>query len=180
MTGRLIGVVGPSGVGKDSLMAGLSSACTEFTLVRRVITRDAMLGGEDFEAVDMAEFERRRDAGAFCVYWEAHGLSYGIPDDVRFRIGKGEQMLVNLSRNVLGLVAEVFPRFEVLNVTASPETLARRLAGRARETQDEIARRLSRRVNPFPQGLTVHSIHNDGLLEDAVLTAMAALQPVRA
>lgn len=180
MTGRLIGVVGPSGVGKDSLMAGLGAACTEFSLVRRVITREAELGGEDYDAVSEEEFQRRKEAGDFCVSWQAHGLHYGIPDAVRIRVSKGEQMLVNLSRNVLSIVAESFPGFEVLNVTASPETLERRLAGRGRETRAEIARRLSRTVKPFPSHLTVHTIHNDGLLEDAVVTALDLLQPVRA
>lgn len=161
-------------------MAGLSASCTEFNLVRRVITRDASLGGEDFDAVSEDAFLQRRDAGAFCVSWEAHGLHYGIPDEVRIQVSKGEQMLVNLSRNVLGLVAERFPNFEVLNVTASPETLERRLSGRARETREEIARRLSRTVKPFPSHLTVHTIHNDGLLEDAVTAALDVLQPVRA
>ncbi len=179
MTGRLIGVVGPSGVGKDSLMLGLTSTCTEFGLVRRVITRDASLGGEDFDAVSVNDFERLRDAGAFCVHWEAHGLHYGIPDEVRLSVAKGEQRLVNLSRNVLHLVSDVFPQFEVLNVTASPETLAARLDGRGRETREDIARRLARVVNPFPERLVVHTIHNDGLLEDAVSAALACLQPVR-
>lgn len=180
MTGRLIGVVGPSGVGKDTLMAGLSATYTEFGLVRRVITRDAGLGGEDFEGVTPEAFERLVKEHAFCVHWEAHGLRYGIPDDIRLKIAKGEQMLVNLSRNVLSLVAEVFPRFEVLNVTASPDVLARRLEGRGRETREEIARRLSRVVKPFPEGLTVHNVSNDGKLEDAVISALEQLHPVRA
>ncbi|MEO0943730.1 MAG: phosphonate metabolism protein/1,5-bisphosphokinase (PRPP-forming) PhnN [Pseudomonadota bacterium] len=180
MTGRLIGVVGPSGVGKDSLMAGLGAAFTEFSLVRRVITRDASLGGEYYDAVGEEAFLRMKDEGAFCVSWEAHGLHYGIPDEVRIRVSKGEQMLVNLSRNVLALVAERFPGFEVLNVTASPETLQKRLAGRGRESREEIARRLSRTVKPFPAHLKVHTIHNDGLLQDAVTTALELLHPVRA
>lgn len=180
MTGRLIGVVGPSGVGKDSLMAGLSATCTEFGLVRRVITREAHLGGEDYDAVSEAEFARMEADGAFCLSWQAHGLYYGIPDAVRLSIAKGEQMLVNLSRTVLPLVGDVFPHFEVINVTASPETLAARLEGRGRESREEIARRLSRSVAAFPEDLTVHTVHNDGLLEDAVTMALELLQPVRA
>ena len=160
-------------------MAGIGSTRAEFTLVRRVVTRSAGQGGEDYEAVSNEEFRRRREAGAFCIHWEAHGLSYGIPDEVRIRVGEGEQMLVNLSRNVLGAVAEVFPHFEVLSVTASPETLSKRLAGRAREPQGEIARRLNRTVQPFSDTLTVHSIRNEGHLEDAVTAALTALQPVR-
>ena len=38
MTGLLVGVVGPSGVGKDTIMAAISEAAPEFGIVRRVIT----------------------------------------------------------------------------------------------------------------------------------------------
>lgn len=180
MTGRLVAVVGPSGVGKDTLMRALSDASPEFGLVRRVITRSAELGGEDFEAVSEDEFELRRKSGAFCVDWRAHGLRYGIPDDVRLRVGKGEQLLVNLSRDVLIDVGTVFSRFSVLNVTARPETLAARLAGRGRETADEITRRLARAARPLPQGLSILTVSNDDRLEETVDAALALLQPVRA
>lgn len=179
MTGRLIGVVGPSGVGKDTLMTGLRQACPAFQLVRRVITRDASLGGEDFDAVSEATFARMVAEGAFCVHWDAHGLRYGIPDEVHLRIAEGEEMLVNLSRDVLSQFAAVFPTFEVLSVTARPETLAARIQGRGRETQDEIARRLARPAKPFFDGLSVHEIDNDGALENAVAAALSVLQPER-
>ena len=51
--GRLIAVVGPSGVGKDSVMAGLHGAIPDLHLVRRVITRAPDLGGEDYDAVSV-------------------------------------------------------------------------------------------------------------------------------
>ena len=177
MTGRLIGVVGPSGVGKDSVMQALASSVTGFTLVRRVITRDARAGGEDFEAVTEAEFERRRQAGAFCLHWEAHGLHYGIPKSVKDRIAKGEDVLVNLSRNVLRDLHAVFPRITILNITASPETLAERLAKRGRETPDDIAKRLAKASRILPEGLEILEINNDGALEDTVAEALALLHP---
>lgn len=180
MSGRLIGVVGPSGVGKDTLMRALDGACPDFDIARRVITRPADLGGEDYEPVSEAEFESRRAAGAFCISWRAHGLRYGIPDTVRLRVAKGEQLLVNLSRDVLVDIATVFPHFSVLNVTAQPETLAVRLAGRGRESAEDIARRLGRANRPLPQGLSILTISNDGPLEDAVDDALALLHPVSA
>ncbi|MGB0905008.1 MAG: phosphonate metabolism protein/1,5-bisphosphokinase (PRPP-forming) PhnN, partial [Mangrovicoccus sp.] len=39
MTGRFIAVVGPSGVGKDSVMAGLMERRPDLLLAKRVITR---------------------------------------------------------------------------------------------------------------------------------------------
>ncbi len=178
MTGRLIGVVGPSGAGKDSVMAGLSAH--GFGLVRRVITRDPHLGGEDFEPITLAAFARRKLAGAFCVDWQAHGLRYGIPSDVVTRVAAGEQLLVNLSRNVLSDVAAAVPGFVALNITATPETLARRLSDRGRETAEDIAQRLARSVRPFPKDLPVIHVSNDGDLDDTVADALAQLQPVRA
>ena len=180
MTGRLIGVVGASGVGKDTLMRALTEASPELSLVRRVITRAPCMGGEDYEPVTEAEFETRRKAGEFCIHWQAHGLRYGIPDDIRRRVAKGEQLLVNLSRDVLTDVAKVFPRFAVLNITASDETLAARLSGRGRETADQIARRLDRARRALPEGLTIHNVSNDGPLSDTVNEALALLYPVRA
>ena len=60
-------------------MQALASSITGFTLARRVITRSADAGGEDFEAATEDEFETLRAAGAFCLDWRAHGLRYGNP-----------------------------------------------------------------------------------------------------
>ncbi len=180
MTGRLIGVVGPSGVGKDTLMRAVVNASPDFALVQRVITRKPGLGGEDYVPVTEEAFEAMERDGAFCFSWRAHGLRYGLPVDLHHRIGKGGQLLVNLSRNVLAEVAGAFPTFTVLSVTASAETLAARLADRGRETPEEIARRLGRATLEFPAGLNVVQVDNDGPLEDTVLAILAALHPVRA
>ncbi|MEL6679351.1 MAG: phosphonate metabolism protein/1,5-bisphosphokinase (PRPP-forming) PhnN, partial [Pseudomonadota bacterium] len=128
--GRLIAVVGPSGVGKDSVMTGIAGALPGTHLVRRVITRDPDQGGEDYDAVAVADFRRRAASGAFALHWQAHGLHYGIPRQVLTRLAGGVDCLANLSRKVLLEAADVFPTLLVLNVTARPETLAERLAAR--------------------------------------------------
>ncbi|MCE0506438.1 phosphonate metabolism protein/1,5-bisphosphokinase (PRPP-forming) PhnN [Roseivivax sp. GX 12232] len=177
--GRLIAVVGPSGVGKDSVMAGLAAADPRFRLVRRVITREAGLGGEDFEPVSEATFAARQAAGAFCLSWHAHGLSYGIPAATRAEVAAGETRLANLSRLVLPEAATCFPGLEVLHITARPETLARRLAGRGRESLEEIAARQARAALPLPKGLPVTEIANDGPLTQTVARALSALTRAR-
>lgn len=176
--GRLIAVVGPSGVGKDSVMAGLQSVTPSLYLVRRVITRAPNLGGEDYNAVSVSQFEAMAEEGAFAVYWGAHGLHYGIPITVKYQLGKGTDCLVNFSRKALGQAAEVFPRLVVLNITAKPETIADRLTARARETEDEISKRLAEADKPLPAGLNVIHLANDGPLYQTIAQGTALLQPV--
>ena len=179
-SGRLIAVVGPSGVGKDSVMAGIREAAPRVHLVRRVITRAPGLGGESHDAVSVAAFHEMAENGAFALHWGAHGLHYGIPVTVKYQLRKGTDCLANLSRGALAEAARVFPDLHVLSLTAAPEVLARRLSGRGRETTDDIARRLARAEAPLPDGLPVTRIANDGPLSETVARALALLQPARA
>ncbi len=175
--GRLIAVVGPSGVGKDSVMRGIHDAMPGTHLVRRVITRAPDLGGEDYDAVSVSEFIEMSRNNAFAVHWGAHGLYYGIPRTVMYYLNKGTDCLANFSRKSLAEASEVFPSFLVLSITAQPETLAARLTARGRETEDEIAERLAQAQQPLPTGLDVISLSNDGSLEQTIACAMALLQP---
>ncbi len=179
-TGRLIAVVGPSGVGKDSVMEGIHAAIPTIHLVRRVITRAPELGGEDYDAVSVAVFEEMAASGAFAVHWGAHGLYYGIPQTVRDQLESGTDCLANFSRKVLLAGAEAFPGLIVLNITAKPETLAKRLAARGRETNAEIAKRLEEAQKPLPESLQIIHLSNDGPLDQTVQRATRLLQPERA
>jgi ribose 1,5-bisphosphokinase len=125
--------------------------------------------------VTPARFAAVAEAGAFCVHWQAHGLQYGIPADVLADTQRGTDCLANLSRSALPDAQTVFPDLVVLNITASPDTLARRLQGRGRETQAEIAARLARAEKPLPEGMRVVTISNDGALSDSVAQAIDAL-----
>jgi ribose 1,5-bisphosphokinase len=175
--GRLIAVVGPSGVGKDSVMRGLRGVMPGLHLVRRVITRAPDLGGEDYDAVSVAEFRDMAENGAFAVHWGAHGLFYGIPRTVMYHLNRGTDCLANFSRDALEQAARTFPNVTVLNITAEPETLATRLAARGRESEAEIAQRLARAEKPLPDGLEVIDLSNDGPLDHTIARALARLQP---
>ena len=177
MSGRIFAVVGPSGVGKDTLMEAARAARPDVHLVRRVVTRAGDAEGEDYRPVTLAEFARLREAGAFALSWEAHGLSYGIPVEAAERAARGEVVLFNGSRAMLGAAAEAFPGLRVLHVTARPEVLRARLAARGRESEAEIAARLARADLPLPAGLAVTRIDNSGALGEALQAFLAALDP---
>jgi ribose 1,5-bisphosphokinase len=167
-TGTLIAVVGPSGVGKDSLMdiarhhfAGRDN----LRFVRRVITRAEDAVGEDHHAVTPEAFEELSKSGAFAVSWQAHGLGYGIPADVYDDLASGHVVIANGSRSALDAFRAAFPQLVVVNVTARPEILAKRLATRGRETAADIEARLARSSEPLPPDLHVVTIDNSGELD---------------
>lgn len=175
----IIAVVGPSGVGKDSVMHALAARDDGFRLMQRVITRDAAAGGEDCETASVSEFLRREDNGEFVLSWRAHGLHYGIPSSIREIRASARAVLVNLSRSVLLEAQERLDPFVVLSLTADPELLARRLASRGREDVADQARRLTRASVNLPEGLrTVVEIDNSGAMDDTVAAVLLRLQPV--
>lgn len=167
-SGTLIAVVGPSGVGKDSLMdiarqhfAGRD----DLRFVRRVITRAEDAVGEDHHAVTPEAFEELSKSGAFAVSWQAHGLGYGIPADVYDDLAAGHVVIANGSRSALDAFRTAFPQLVVVNVGALPEILAKRLAARGRETAADIEARLARSSEPLPPDLHIVTIDNSGELD---------------
>jgi ribose 1,5-bisphosphokinase len=175
--GRLIAVVGPSGAGKDSVITGLLAAEPRLAVIRRAITRAPEAGGEVFDPLTPESFAARRQAGDFALAWGAHGLFYGIPSAALAPLAAGQDLLANLSRSALTEAQALVPRLTVLHVTASPATLAARLAARGRESATGIGARLARRADPLPAGLEVVTVDNDGPLAQTVAMALAGLYP---
>lgn len=170
MTGRgtLILVVGPSGVGKDSIIAGAADRLRDgprIIFARRLITRPAEAGGEDHIFVSPADFAQRREAGELMLHWSAHGLDYGLPGELAAALEAGRSAVANVSRGVVAEARERFAPTTVIAIAASPETLAARLAGRGRESASDIDSRLQRAGAAIEADVI---IDNDGPLDTAV------------
>jgi len=168
----LILVVGPSGAGKDTVLDAARTALASdprIRFVRRTITRPADAGGEAHDAVTEAEFDRRD----FALQWTAHGLRYGIPADIAADIDRGIVVVANVSRGVIQHAASLFPT-RVIEITAPPEILAQRLAGRGRESAADIAARLARDV-ALPHGVAHETVVNDTTPEAATTRFLAAI-----
>ena len=175
----LILVVGPSGAGKDTLMDGARAALGEgapVRFVRRVITRPVDPGGEAHEPATEADFLRREGNGDFALSWRAHGLHYGIPADIAQDLAHGRVVIANVSRAVVAAAAERFP-VAVIEVSASADVLARRLAARGREDAVDVARRLSRAIE-LPLPVERQRVVNDGAVEQGVRRMLGAIRAV--
>ncbi|MDE0334068.1 MAG: phosphonate metabolism protein/1,5-bisphosphokinase (PRPP-forming) PhnN [Defluviicoccus sp.] len=176
--GTLFLVVGPSGAGKDTMIAGARAALEpggRYVFPRRAITRPAGAGGEDHEAVSPEAFVAREAGGGFFATWNAHGLAYGLPGCIPATLESGRHVVVNVSRSILAEIAGRVSPMVAIEVAAPPEIRARRLADRAREDKADAARRLARDGAPLPDRVTVRRVVNDGAPEDGVERFVAAL-----
>jgi phosphonate metabolism protein PhnN/1,5-bisphosphokinase (PRPP-forming) len=173
LAGTLFLIVGPSGAGKDTLIAAARAALdARFAFPRRTITRPADPDGEDHEAVDAATFAARERAGAFGLSWRAHGLAYGIPASIAAELERGTHVVANASRAVVDAARARFASVRVVLVTAPAEVLRGRLQSRGREAETAIDERLGRVQDVAADCVIV----NDGAPETAVRAFLAVLK----
>lgn len=168
--GRLVLVVGPSGVGKDTLIAYCRArlgAGDGVVFPRRAITRPSGEDAEDHEVVSEEEFRRREVDGAFALGWRAHGLSYGVPASIDAELAAGKTVVVNVSRSIIDAARQRYPNIRIAYVSAAPDILAQRLQARGRESAVDIARRLDRAGALDVEGPDVVQLDNSGAPEEA-------------
>jgi len=168
--GVFVAVVGPSGAGKDTLIGYAKTRFADETrldFVRRVITRPSDAASEDHDTLADAAFAEAEADGAFAIAWEAHGLHYGIPAEVDWSVANGYVAVANVSRAIIPALRDRYANLAVVEITATPEILAERLARRGRESRGEVLARLARSANVALPGPDVTSIDNSGAREIA-------------
>ncbi|MCI4663655.1 MAG: phosphonate metabolism protein/1,5-bisphosphokinase (PRPP-forming) PhnN [Neomegalonema sp.] len=171
-------VVGPSGAGKDTLIDAVRAIRPDILIGRRVITRAEDAGGEEHEAISEEEFEARRAAGGFALWWRAHGLSYGAPAALIDALDRPQHVLLNVSRRIVAEAQARFAPVRVLQIWAPQEVLAARLAARGRESEADILERLRRKAGAtLEDGPNLFRIDNSGAREDGVASMLSALAP---
>ena len=168
--GVFVAVVGPSGAGKDSLIAyarGRLAGEGAIEFVRRVVTRPSDGATEDHDSLSEEDFAEAEARGTFALSWRAHGLSYGLPATVDRGIEAGHVVVANLSRAAIPSLCRLYADVIVVEVVAAPEILASRIAGRARENAGDVAARLARQAGIDAGDATVVTLDNGGALEIA-------------
>lgn len=166
--GRLVLVVGPSGAGKDTLIAATREALAgddHYVFPQRVVTRPPSEAERNRE-LDPAAFAQAEAEGAFAASWTAHGLAYGLPASMDEHIAKGRTVICNVSRTVLQDLRARYGNVLVVEVTAEPAVLASRLSARGRAEDGDLAERLGRSDRLGDAGADLR-IDNSGRLADA-------------
>jgi ribose 1,5-bisphosphokinase len=145
--GRLVYVVGPSGSGKDTLLAYARTrmpADVPIAFAHRYITRPVHPDDENHVALSDVEFAVRLARGCMAMHWNAHAHRYGIGIEIDQWLERGLTVVVSGSREYLPQAIAHYADLALVLVTAPAEVLRERLAARGRETPDSIEERLQR------------------------------------
>jgi ribose 1,5-bisphosphokinase len=182
--GRLVVVVGPSGAGKDTLLALARRLCAEnprIVFPRRIVTREPS-AAEDHDSVSPFEFDAAIGQGAYAFWWKAHGLKYALSATIDTEIRGSKTVVCNVSRAVVRGLRDRYARVTVILVTAPKEILLARLAARGRPSDGGVAGRVDRAapaIDDLAPDVVIENIGdpNDGAGRLAAVLRGEALQP---
>ena len=174
----LIYTMGPSGAGKDSLLAWLKNHVPgdgRVHFAQRCIDRPCKPGDESHEALSTEAFVALQKLHAFGMCWQANGRLYGIkhteltgPEGTRWVIVNGSRGVFEYRHRGLP------PTCTFFTSPASPDVLAQRLSSRGRETVEEIRSRLQRNTTLLHRtDRHVMEVSNDGSLEESGRQALS-------
>ena len=148
MSGQLFVIAAPSGAGKTTLTKLLLEA--EPTLLLSVshttrLPRAGEVDGKAYHFVDVASFERIRDANGFLEWAQVHGNYYGTSKQwIVDQRAAGRDVLLEIDWQGAQQVRAQFPdAIGIFVLPPSVDELKRRLVGRGTDSEEVIARRLA-------------------------------------
>ena len=188
MPGRLIYLMGPSGAGKNSLIASAREKLNknkQLYFLPRYVTRQVseQASGDDDFSISAAAFAHYKHIGAFALDWEAHGYCYGVSVTLDTLLRAGKCVVVNGSRAYLETARKKYPQMTAVLITVPADVARTRLEMRARENMDAINARVERAPEIAKHGLPPAqyiTIDNSGPLEhasQALLRVLLAGEP---
>jgi guanylate kinase len=142
---QLVIISGPSGVGKDTIIAALAARPRDpdyhyvVTCTTRA-PRPGELPGVSYQFVTRIEFHALRDAGELLESAQVHGNWYGTPRrDLAQALADGYDVILKIDVQGARVVKERVPdALLVFIVPPSLEALFQRLRSRATENADEL------------------------------------------
>lgn len=161
MTGKVVIVSGPSGVGKDTVIDAWAARDPRVERVVSVTTRsprDGEVDGEDYHFVDHGEFNLMVERDEFLEHKLVHGEQYGTPrKGVAASLERGNYAILKIDVQGAETVMRVAP--EVVSIFILPpsvEELERRLRNRGTESDEKVAVRLRNAIDEIGRSKNYH------------------------
>jgi guanylate kinase len=176
----LVVISGPSGVGKDAVIARLRERGDCFRVPVTMTTRPPRPGerdGVDYIFVSPQEFARQLAAGELLEHAEVYGRSYGVPRAQLRRALDGSDAVLQVDVQGAATLRELLPEaLLVFVVPDAPGRLAERLRARGADSDEEMARRLAQAEVELAQQEHFHHVlpNVEGDL-DATVDALLSL-----
>jgi guanylate kinase len=144
----LIVISGPSGVGKDSVLARLKELDHTFHFVVTANTREKRPGeveGQDYHFVSVGEFAEMIEKGELLEYAIVYGDYKGIPkQQVREALASGKDVVMRIDVQGAMTIRRLVPEAVLIFLmTSAEDELADRLRMRKTETPDSLKMRLA-------------------------------------
>lgn len=156
MSGTLLVVSGPSGVGKSTVCTRLRAEFPQISLSVSYTTRAPREGEENgvhYHFVSRERFDAMIEEGAFVEWAEVHGNRYGTSfDAIGTQLAKGNSVLFDIDYQGAASLRAVYPHaVTVMLLPPSMDELERRLRGRATDEEEVILQRLKNAMGEIAQ-----------------------------
>ncbi|MFZ2486525.1 MAG: guanylate kinase [Anaerolineae bacterium] len=182
----LVILSGPSGVGKDAVMARMHELNVPFYQVVTAATRERRPNeqpGVDYHFVTIEQFAAMIENKELLEHAVVYGDYKGIPkSEVRKGLASGLDVILRVDVQGAATIRSLVPQAVAIFLTASSEEeMVERLRGRKTEDTGRLAMRIAtareelRRLNEFDYVV----INREDLLDDAVQQVLAIMSAER-
>ncbi|MCB8932451.1 MAG: guanylate kinase [Chthonomonadaceae bacterium] len=147
MSGKLVILSGPSGVGKDTVLdawRGIDPRVVRVVAYTTRAPREGEVDGVDYHFVTERAFMERAMRGAFLEWMEVHGKHYATPlEDMEALLADGKTAVLKIDVQGALRVMELRPGvLSIMLVPPSWEALEQRMRDRGTESPEALALRL--------------------------------------
>jgi len=145
----LVVLSGPSGVGKDAVLARMKKLGRPFHYVITATTRPKRAGeknGEDYHFLSRKEFQQMIAKHQFLEWANVYGNYYGVPkDEITSALSKGIDTIVKVDVQGATTIKKILPQAVFIFLAPpSMEALEKRLRRRRSESSTDLALRLEK------------------------------------